>query len=153
MLRRLLVAASLLAAFCGVASAQQGSLVQNSGSMLNAATATAVGTNFNTIASQSTATIVVPAGLYAYITGIYLSACQDATSTANVNLQFTSTNITGTPDWAYGLAAVANTCYQQMLNFATPLKSAAAGTNVTVVSPTSTAHTGFGIDVFYYLAP
>jgi hypothetical protein len=155
-MKKLLLSFALLLGALGAAFAQQGALVQQSGSMLHAGVQSAVGTNFNTVNNTSTATINVPAGYFVYITGMFLSTCQDATSAAATNLNFTTTGLgsgAAAPQFGLSLAATANTCYFQPISFATPLKSAAAGTQVTVVSPAANLHAGFGITVQYYLAP
>lgn len=150
--------ALVLAALAAAPVAAQ-TAVQQSSTRLDAATFTAVGTNWNTVNTQSTATITPPAGLSVYITAIYLSACQDATGGASSNVNFTTTGLgsgaTASPQFALSQASAASTCTGQpgMINFATPLKSAAPGTNVTVVSPSAATHTGFGVEVFGYFAP
>lgn len=157
-MRRLLLSFALLAGLLAPAAAQNVQ-VQQSSQDLTAGTFAVVGTNYNTVNTQSTATIVPPAGQFVYITGLYLSACQDATGTASTNLAFTTTGLgsgaTASPQFAFSEPAAVNTCTGQpgLVTFAKPLKSAAAGTNVTVVSPTAVTHTGFGITVFGYYGP
>lgn len=156
-MRKLLLSLAFLAGLCGVATAQQA--VQQTPQDLGAATWSVVGTNFNTINTQSVATVNVPAGQFAYITAILLTACQDATGTVAANLSFTSTGLgsgaTASPQWAYGSALVVGSCISQpgLINFAKPLKSANPGTNVTITSPAAVAHTGFGIVIFGYFSP
>lgn len=104
----------------------------------------------------STATIVVPAGLYAYITALSMDTCADATGgTAQVNSNYTSTNLPSTPSWSFSFGGTANTCAVPLReSFSAPLKSAQPGVNVTVVSPSGGAgHNQFTIRVYYYLAP
>lgn len=153
------IGAILLACVCALvfpvaASAQQ---VQQSASRLDASTFAAVSTSFDTVNAQGTATVVVPAGLYAYLTRIELEECQDATGNAVSNQSFTSTGLgsgaTVSPQWSIGAAASASNCVFRDVNFNTPLKSAAAGTNVTIVSPSASTHAGFGIKAYGYFAP
>lgn len=131
-------------------------LVQQSPTRLDVATgvAAAVGA----INTQQTATITVPAGQYAYITAVGLSACQNATSTAISVATFTSTNLatqTGgtTPTWLLSAAATAQLCYFSFESYGQPIKSASPGTAVTIVSPAAVAQAGFGIRAYYYTAP
>ena len=111
--------------------------------------ATAVGA----VNTQQIATITVPGGQYAYITGISIEECTNATGTVQSNVSFTSTNITGSPQWSYSQAATANVCQRWNENYATPLKSAAPGTNVAITSPSSATNNSYGIRMYYYLAP
>ena len=153
----LLGAAFLAALPLGSALAQVSpNQTTQTGTRLDACTQTAVGTNFNTVNTQSTATIVVPAGLYAYICKIELEAMQDATGNAMTNLSFTSTGLgsgaANSPQWAVSQPLTVNGAYSRDIVYATPLKSATSGTNVTVVSPAAQTHVGFGIKIVYYLA-
>ena len=137
---------------------QSGSAVQQVGTRLDAATAAAVGTNYNTVNSQSVMTIAPPAGQCVYITRIELEAIQDGTATAAVNSAFTTTGLgsgaTAAPQWGFSLAATADITLYRDINFgASPLKSASCGTNVTITSPTAATHLAFGIKAYYYLAP
>jgi hypothetical protein len=154
-MRRALFSLAFLLGLAGAAAAQVS--VQQSPSRLDASTAVAVGTNFDTVNTQSTATVTPPAGQFVYITRIELESCQDATGGAVSNVNFTSTGLgsgaTASPQWELSQAAAASTCTFRDVNLVTPLKSATQGTNVTVVSPSAATHTGFGIKVYYYLAP
>lgn len=153
-MRRILLAFSFLAALTGASFAQT---VQQSAQRLDAGSAAAVSTNYNTVNTQGTATITPPAGQYAYITRLELEACQDATATAAVNSAFTSTGLgsgaAASPQWEFSLAATADLCLFRDVSFATPLRSAIAGQNVTVVSPTAATHLAFGIKAYYYFSP
>jgi len=155
LIKRGAFAFALLLALAAGAVAQQGSLVQQSGSRLDAGISVAIGTNNNTVNQQSVATVTVPAGFYAYITAIALEECGDATGTAAVNVNFTSTGITGTPSWSYSASAAnsLSTCTRQFESFSSPLKGSAPGTNVVITSPSALLHTGFGIRIYYYIAP
>lgn len=156
-MRKILLSLAFLLGLASVASAQQ--TIQQVPQDLTAAQWAVVGTNFNTVNTQSTATITPPAGLFVYITAMYLTACQDATGVASANTSFTTTGLgsgaTAAPQFAYGAPLTVDSCISQpgLINFAKPLKSANAGTNVTVVSPSAATHTGFGIVVFGYFAP
>jgi hypothetical protein len=151
-MRRLLLAFIGLLGLSGVAFGQATS-VQQSASRLDSATAVAYATAAQ--GSQATATINVPGGQYAYITGVSLDTCANASGgTAIANGLFTSTNIQSTPSWAMSFLGTANTCAPAIReSYATPMKSNQAGVNVTVVSPAGSAQNLFGIRVYYYLAP
>ena len=131
----------------------QATSVQQAGTRLDVATGVAFAQA--SVGSQSTATVTIPAGLYAYITGISIDFCNNGTGTAQANANFTSTNIQSTPSWAVSIAASANICIPPIREqYATPLKSSAPGTNVTVVSPSGTiTNNQATIRVYYYLAP
>lgn len=143
----------LLAVFMGRTPAQQGpTLIQQSATMLNAAskfcTTTAV------INSQVTCTMTPSGGNSVYITSIDLMVCQNATSTINTNLTFTTTNITGSPIFQESLAATANLCTPvHTIVFPTGLKSSTQGVAATIVSPAATAQTAFTISASWYEAP
>jgi hypothetical protein len=99
-------------------------------------TAVSVSVPYNTVNTQSTATATPQAGQFVYIVGLYLAACQDATGGAVSNVNWTTTNLGGA-EWPISAAAAASTCTQQpgVLMFATPVKSAAPGTAVTISIP------------------
>jgi hypothetical protein len=153
-MRKLGLSLFFLLAWAGLAAAQQGSLVQQSGSMLNAATNGA--SSATAAATQETLTIAAPAGLYVYITSLYLSACNDGTSSTNTNVNWTTTGLgTGaanSPQWGVSFTGI-NVCQNIYLTFAAPLKSATPGTSVTVVSPGAATNTLFQSTATYYLAP
>lgn len=156
MIKKCLLAAALLIGFSGVSSAQQGSLIQQSASRLDASTNVAVGTNFNTVNSTSVATATGVAGQYVYLTGLVIDLCGDTTGTAATpNLLFTSSGIAGSPSWQYADTAALSlsTCKHWGETFTIPLKASATGTNVVVTSPAALLHTGYGIKIFYYTAP
>ncbi len=125
---------------------------QQSATRQDAAQGVALSTNFDTVNTQGTATITPPGGLSVYITGLSFEACEDATGGAVSNVNFTSTNISGAPQWSLSMASAASTCQRWQEPLATPLKSTTPGTAVTVVSPSGATHTGFGIRVYYYIA-
>lgn len=151
MLKRFAIALWLgLLGGAALAQQQQAAPVQQIPSRLDAATG--VASVVGAVNAQVTATINVPSG-YAYITAIAVDACQDATGVLAANVTFTSTNIAGTPTWPYASPLSIEACYRSFENYPTPLKSAAPGTNVTVVSPSALLHTGFGIRLYYYIAP
>lgn len=151
-MKRIVLGLLGLCALTGSAFAQATS-TQQASTRLDAATAVAFAQA--AVGSQSTATITVPAGLSAYVTGVSIDTCADGTgTTALANSNFTSTNLQSTPSWAVSFAATANTCATPIREmYATPLKSSQPGVNVTVVSPNASAHNQFTIRVYYYLAP
>lgn len=145
-----LVECALMLGAAQAASAQSGpTRVQQDPSVL---TACSVSNATAAINNQVTVTITPPSGQYVYICGIDVASSQNATSTVNTNLQYTSTNLGGW-SWKYSLAATVNIAITQAFYFNNPVKSAAAGTAVTVVSPGATANTAFNINVYYYFAP
>jgi|SRR6516225_7093172 hypothetical protein len=149
-MRRLVSFAFLL--WASLAQAQVPAPAQQTPSRLDAAqgVASAVGA----INTAETATITVPAGLYAYITAIAIEVCTNATGTVASVATFTSTNLNGNPTWLYSITATAQICYRTFESFtAAPLKSAASGTNVTIASPAGQTNNGFGIRAYYFLAP
>lgn len=145
-----------LALVLGADAASAQSPVQQSSQRLDAATATAVSTNYNTPNAQAVLTITPPAGQFVYITRIELEAIQNGTGTAAVNSAFTSTGLgagaTASPQWGFSLAATADAVLYRDVNFGAPLKSAASGTNVTITSPTAATNLGFGIKAYYYFS-
>jgi hypothetical protein len=78
-------------------------------------------------------------------------ACEDATGGAVSNVNFTSTNLSGGPQWSLSMASAASTCSRWQEPLATPLKSTTPGAALTVVSPAAATHTAFGIRVYYYV--
>ena len=151
-MRRILASLFGLLALTSLAFGQATS-VQQAPTRLDAATGVAFAQAAK--GSISTATITVPAGLYAYITGVSIDVCADgAGGNAYANLNFTSTNIQSTPSWAISAALAANTCAVPIReSYATPLKSSQPGVNVTVVGPTVGATNQQTIRVYFYLAP
>lgn len=148
------IALALLGLCFATAAFGQAVSVQQAGTRAEAATAVAFAQA--AVGSTSTATITVPAGLYAYITGLSMDTCADGTGgTAQTNSNFTTTNIQSTPSWSFSFGGTANTCGVSLREwFNIPLKSLQPGTNVTVVSPTGGGgHNQFTIRVYYYLAP
>jgi hypothetical protein len=159
-MRQLFLALALSLGLSGAVLAQQNTAptVQQIGTRLDALTSTAVSTNYNTVNTQAVATVTPPAGQYAYITRIELEAIQDGTSTACVNCAFTSSGLgsgaTASPQWGFSIAATADAVVFRDVNFgASPLRSAAPGTNVTITSPTAKTDLAFGIKVYYYTSP
>lgn len=129
--------------------------VQQSATRPDAAIQVQMGTNVGTVNQQSVATVTVPGSLSAYVTAIYLDVCGNGTGSAQTNVNFTTTGLSGTPSWSYSTTAanILSTCLRLGDSFATPLKSSAPGTNVVVTSPTAATNNSYTIRVFYYLAP
>jgi hypothetical protein len=142
--------AAFAALWASVASAQV--TVQQNATHLDAATAVAFAQA--AVGSASTATITVPSGQYAYITGISIDLAQNGTSTAATNLLTTAMgNISGGPQWQFSCPATVNSnCVGVRETYAVPLKSAAPGTNVTLTA-TAGANNQFTVRIYYYLAP
>ena len=159
-MRRILLSVLALLALSAAAQAQVA--IQQSGTMLNAATSVAsTAPAVNATQAAGTVTITPPAGQYVYFTGIYVAACGDGTaSQSSIQQNFTTTNLGSlTIETSYISAATitsnpgASQCDRVTLPFAVPLKSAVAGTAVTIVPPAQAAHMSFPIVATYYVAP
>jgi hypothetical protein len=90
-----------LALLCLPAAAQV--TVQPSAQKLDASTTVCTityssGTTF-AVNLQTTATCTPPAGQFVYITGLSFDVCTNGTGTAANQVNFTSTNLTGSPFW------------------------------------------------------
>lgn len=147
---RKLALAAVAALWAGAASAQV--TIQQNATHLDAATAVAF--NQGTATTAAAATITVPSGQYAYITGISIDLGQNATSAAVTNANTVAlTNVAGGPQWTFSCPATANAnCVGVRENFPVPLKSAAPGTNVTLTTATPT-NSIYTVRMYYYLAP
>lgn len=154
-LLRTLLLAGLFSLVFAAAQAQQAGpvLVQQTGSRLDACNAIA----YATAAVNNTATATIPAlsGNYAYICGISIDVCSSSTGTAQTLVSFTTTNIPNLPTFVYSTPALSTACINPPIRewFAAPVKSAAPGTAVTVVSPAIAALNAYTIRVYYYYAP
>jgi len=148
---------SVIVLLAGLGQAQAQNIlpqVQQNATRLDAGTLVAVGTNWNTVNTVSTATATPQAGQSVYVTGLYMASCQDATGGATSNVNFTTTNLSGL-EFAISQASAASACTGSpgLIQFSTPLKAAAAGTAVTLVSPTAATHTGYSTEIIWYSAP
>lgn len=145
-------ALALALAFPSLADAQV--QVQPSAQKLDAATtvcpfaASPVAVN-----QQETVTCTPPAGQFVYITGISFDVCTNGTGTAANQVTFTSTNLTGSPVWSFSIAATASICQHWSEPLTTPLKSTAAGTAVTIVSPAAATNNSYHARVYAYFGP
>jgi hypothetical protein len=153
---------ALLAALLFAAPAVAQVQTQQSGTMINAAVlVSSTGPAVNATQATGTVTITPPAGQFVYFTAIYVAACGDGTaSTSSIQQNFTTTNLSGlTIETSYLSAATITTnagasqCDRVPMPFSVPLKSAAAGTAVTIVPPAQAAHMSFPIVAMYYFAP
>lgn len=160
MFRKLLLSLALVAALAGQALAQSAPpQVQISGTRYDAAGGVAVGTNWNTVNTQSVATTATPqAGQYVYVTAFYMAACQNATGIAATNVNWTETGLaasTAQAVAAYSAALTANSCAGSpgLVQFATPQKALSPATPVVLTSPAALTQTGFASEIFYYIAP
>jgi hypothetical protein len=140
-----LFACSYSAAFAQVAT-------QQSGTRLDASTLACSYSAAFAVNQQSTITCTPQAGQFVYITTIAFDVCTDGTGTATTPTTFTSTNIPGTPTFGMAIAATAEICQHWQVVFPSPVKSVAAGTAVTVVSPSQTTHNAYQATVFGYSA-
>ena len=106
----------------------------------------------NTHSSATTLTITPPGGQYVYICEIDVVNCQGSAVTAAAPTYLTTTGINGTPQWPIGSGpATAGTC-SQSFSVSYPnggLRSATAGANVTVVTPTFVTNQVVGVNVVY----
>lgn len=162
--KSLAVAGLILGAVHGFAQAQQATPVQQSGSMLNAATglygpaggATACAT-VNTTTANNTVTITPTSGNYVYITDVEIDLTGDATGTTGVATMST-TNLTGGPFWSLATLAVATGSggggiRNMRSTFPTALKSAAPGVAVTFVPSAQIANQIVCTRVAAYIGP
>ncbi len=125
----------------------QGTIITQSASKADAATFITGNTRTSCTTSQDTVanltiTLTPPAGNYVYITGMYFEVVPNATA-ATSNTLWTSTNLTGSPQWLTGTtaAAAANPSAPFFINevYPTALKSTVSGTPVTIVPSATTA--------------
>jgi hypothetical protein len=158
-MRRLLSALLVSTALCGAANAQVAT--QPSATKLDAATGvSATAPAVNATQAAGTVTITPPSGQYVYFTFLKVGQCQDGTaSISGIQLSFTSTNLNGwTRETSYLSAATittnagTNLCANDGGPLSFPLRSAVAGTAVTLVPPAQTAHVSFPIEAHYYFA-
>jgi hypothetical protein len=133
------------------ALAQTSALTNQSANHYDAATAFCTVTNANTVNQQATATCTSAAGKFVYLTSIAFDVCSDATGVALTNVNFTVTNLTGSPVFATSYSGTDN-CQHWAVPLPTPVQATAAGTNVTIVSPTASTHNAFNIVATYFLA-
>ena len=154
MIRRFTFTLSFLFALAGAALAQNVvPQVQQNSTRLDAATLACSYSAAVAVNQQETTTCTPSAGQYVYIIGISFSACSDSTGAAVGVTDFTTTNLPGTPTFPVAQVAGAGACTQWTVSFATPLKSVAAGTAVTIVSPSASTHLAYQSTVFGYSSP
>jgi hypothetical protein len=161
MLKKLSLSLCALAFSAGLAFAQQAP-VQQAPTRLDASTGVcALAGAVNQTQAAGTCTVTPPAGQYVYFNYMQVGACQDGTaSISGIQLNFTSTNLNGWVQETSTLSAATittnpfvNLCAYVGGALTAPLKSAAAGTAVTIVPPAQTAHMSFPINLNYYFAP
>ena len=146
MLKRLLVLAGLLAL---AAPSWAQAPVQQSATMLNACQpANANGT------AQQTITITPLAGQYVYVCAVDAQHCASGSAgAAGTPVFITTTNMPGTFRVGTETSIAANTCVNRFAFFGFPVKSSAAGTAVTFVSPAAETNVTYNMNVYYYIAP
>jgi hypothetical protein len=136
--------------------------VQQSGQHLDAATGVcALAGAVNSTQAAGTCTITPPGGQFVYFTYMQVGQCQDGTaSISGIQLNFTSTNLNSWVQETSFLSAATittnagtNLCAYVGGPLSFPLKSAAAGTAVTIVPPAQTAHVSFPMVMHYYFGP
>ncbi len=162
-MRRLILALGLSLALAGSALAQATAPpVQQTQQRLDAATGVcALAGAVNSTQAAGTCTITPPAGQYVYFTYMDVAQCQDGTaSISGIQLNFTSTNLNGWVVETSVLSAATittnagtNLCAHGGGGaLTTPLRSAVAGTAVTIVPPAQTAHVSFPMLMEYYFS-
>jgi len=139
----------------------QGTIVTQSASRADAASfiignsRTSCTTSQDSVANL-TVTITPPAGNYVYLTGVYFEVAPNATA-ATSNTLWTSSNLTGSPQWLTGVtaAAAANPSAPYFINevYPTALRSTVAGTAVTIVPSATTASTFICVHAVGYYNP
>ena len=116
---------------------------------------TTCSTTQDTVANL-TITIVPPAGNYVYLTGLYIEMSPNATAASSA-VTWSSTNLSGSPAWLTNTtaSAAANPSAEYVLAevYPTALKSAAAGTNVTIVPQTTAASSFVCAHAVGYFSP
>lgn len=114
----------------------------------DAASSSAVAVN-----TQSTNTVTVSGTNYAYICAITFAVCTNGTGTAQNQVTFTSSGISGTPSWQYSQAATASICQRWLESFGGgPLKSL-QGTNVVITSPAAATNNSYNTIIYYKILP
>jgi hypothetical protein len=111
-------------------------------------------TSVGSSGAGNTATLPSVPGMYHYITSIQLQRiCSVAVAAGAAPLIATTTNLPGSPAWqvANAIDALGNVAMLVDLQYANPLKSSAAGTNTTFVSPTPQAGNFYRWNISYYL--
>jgi hypothetical protein len=139
----------LLAALLATPAAAQVA-TQQSAQHLDAATNVCTPNAALAVNQQETVTCTPPAGQFVYITAIAFDVCTNGTGTAANQVTWTTTNITGAPTFGFSVAATASICQHWAIPLPTPLKSTAAGTAVTFVSPTAATNNSYHASVFAY---
>ncbi len=157
-----LAGAAIVALSVGVANAQVSTLVTQTATPANASTflqgqaGASVCSTVNSTAANGTVTITPPAGLYVYITGVYIDITADATGTTSV-ATLSTTNLTGGPIWSLGMIIpTANSVgqFRQISEtYTTPMKARTPGTAVTFVPSAQVADSIVCIRVAGYFAP
>jgi hypothetical protein len=157
MKRMLLLVLIALLAVVGPVSAQ--TLIQQSPTTLNACTLSQ--NKQATAGAVGTITITPPAGQYVYLCELDVHSCAGASAiTGAAPLFVTSTGLgANNPQWMLptgGNGVTANnagSCYDQNYFYPGGLKSAATGTNVTIVGPTSATNQTVNVNAIWYYAP
>jgi len=149
----------LLLAAIGVAAAQNfiAPPVQQTATRADAApvmcTITSSGAAAPAVNTQTTSTCTPPGSWFVYITGVSFDVCTNGTGSAVNQVNWTTTNLTGAPIYSFSIAATASICQHWSEPFAVPLKSTAAGTAVTFVSPAAATNNSYVARVYAYFAP
>lgn len=158
-MRRFLLSVGFAACLVAPALAQNfvAPPVQQSATRADAATVmctiTSSGAAAPAVNTQTTATCTPPAGQYVYIVGVSFDVCTNGTGSAVNQVNWTTTNLTGSPVYSFSVAATASICQHWSEPMALPLKSTAAGTAVTFVSPAAAANNSYVARVYAYYAP
>jgi hypothetical protein len=107
----------------------------------------------NAVNTQTTLTIPsCSGGQSIYISEIDVNVSNDGTgAVVSTNASFTSTNLNQWK-WVFSSTNVANTMTDKSFQYPTAMKAAAAGTAVTIVSPSANTHAEYTIQACYWCA-
>jgi hypothetical protein len=129
-----------------------GTLTQQAPTMLNAILKVNTGQG----TAQQTLTLQPASSAYVYLIGFTYEACWTTAPTAALT-NITSTNLQNTPKWqgAVGLTVTGATwgCDKVAFTPATPVKSNASGTAVTLVTNAAITNVTYNITAYWYEAP
>jgi hypothetical protein len=145
-MKRILVLIALCATPALAQQAQPATPVQQAATMLNAASLVSCASG----TAQQTLTLTPPSGQYVYVLNVDIVS-QATTAPAASALTHTSTNLGGMK-WYGSLTATGGTVDKVAWIAAQPLKSATAGTAVTIVSNAAITSVTFNLCVTYYTA-
>lgn len=145
-MKKLLAVVLLLSSSVALAQAAQSATpVQQTATMANAATSTTCATG----TTQQTLTMTPPAGFFVYVTNVDILHSA-TTAPAATLVTTTTTNLNGMK-W-YDLMPASVTGVRMNWIASQPLKAAAAGTAVTIVSNAAVTSVTFSLCATYFIA-